>query len=106
MESALRGYDNLDADAKPTEGDESDSGSDTDSEPDSEAGMGSDGDAPNDSIKLLPTKPLVSDAYTEFLQFLELGCSGSPVEGYPLVLVVLAGIPSSVQFILHVLNLA
>ncbi|KAG2130479.1 hypothetical protein BD769DRAFT_1452567 [Suillus cothurnatus] len=37
-----------------------------------------------------------SDAYREFLQFLELGCAGSPVDGYPTVLVVLSTIPSSV----------
>lgn len=37
-----------------------------------------------------------SEAYREFLQFLELGCAGSPVDGYPTVLVVLSTIPSSV----------
>lgn len=44
-----------------------------------------------------------SEAYREFLQFLELGCAGSPVDGYPTVLVVLSTIPSSVcSLLLHV----
>ncbi|KAG2146336.1 hypothetical protein DEU56DRAFT_932250 [Suillus clintonianus] len=38
-----------------------------------------------------------SQAYREFLQFLELGCAGSPVDGYPTVLVVVSTIPSSVS---------
>ncbi|OBZ77520.1 E3 ubiquitin-protein ligase listerin [Grifola frondosa] len=37
-----------------------------------------------------------SYAYEEFLQFLALGCSGSPVQGYPAMLVVLSTIPSSI----------
>ncbi|KDQ60057.1 hypothetical protein JAAARDRAFT_32435 [Jaapia argillacea MUCL 33604] len=36
------------------------------------------------------------ESYREFLQFLELGCSGSPLQGYPTVLVILSTIPSSV----------
>ncbi|KAF8634833.1 hypothetical protein AX17_004084 [Amanita inopinata Kibby_2008] len=36
-----------------------------------------------------------STAYREFLQFLELGCGGSPVQGYPAVLVILSTIPNS-----------
>jgi hypothetical protein len=35
-------------------------------------------------------------AYQEFLQFLELGCSGSPRDGYPIVVIVLSTIPSQV----------
>ncbi|EGO03442.1 hypothetical protein SERLA73DRAFT_101568 [Serpula lacrymans var. lacrymans S7.3] len=35
-------------------------------------------------------------AYNEFLQFLELGCSGSPTEGYPIVIIILSTIPSSI----------
>ncbi|KAI0360435.1 hypothetical protein OH77DRAFT_1418351 [Trametes cingulata] len=37
-----------------------------------------------------------SHAYTEFLQFLATGCSGSPVQGYPTVLLILSTIPSSI----------
>ncbi|KAF9003444.1 hypothetical protein BDQ17DRAFT_1425395 [Cyathus striatus] len=37
-----------------------------------------------------------SYAYQEFLQFLQLGCSGSPVQGYPAVMVILSTIPSSI----------
>jgi hypothetical protein len=41
--------------------------------------------------------PSASEAYREFLQFLQLGCYGSPVQGYPAVLVVLASIPPTVS---------
>lgn len=41
--------------------------------------------------------PKVSQAYREFLQFLELGCSGSPIQGYPAILVILSTIPPSVR---------
>ncbi|KZT68385.1 hypothetical protein DAEQUDRAFT_727954 [Daedalea quercina L-15889] len=34
-----------------------------------------------------------SQAYREFLQFLELGCSGSPLQGYPTVIVIISTIP-------------
>ncbi|KAI0316069.1 hypothetical protein OF83DRAFT_1284410 [Amylostereum chailletii] len=37
-----------------------------------------------------------STAFQEFLQFLELGCAGSPVQGYPTVIIILSTIPSSV----------
>lgn len=37
------------------------------------------------------------EAYQDFLQFLQLGCSGSPVKGYPTVLIVVSTIPSSVR---------
>ncbi|TFK64592.1 hypothetical protein BDN72DRAFT_260036 [Pluteus cervinus] len=37
-----------------------------------------------------------SAAYQEFLHFLELGCSGSPMQGYPTVVVTLSTIPSSI----------
>ena len=40
-----------------------------------------------------------TDAYTEFLQFLELGCSGSPTQGYPTVVIILSTIPQTVCFI-------
>lgn len=38
-----------------------------------------------------------SAAYREFLQFLELGCSGSPLQGYPTVIVIISTIPPSVR---------
>lgn len=38
-----------------------------------------------------------SAAYAEFLHFLELGCSGSPADGYPSVLIVISTLPSSVS---------
>ncbi|KAI0715705.1 hypothetical protein C8Q72DRAFT_891767 [Fomitopsis betulina] len=37
-----------------------------------------------------------SAAYREFLQFLELGCSGSPLQGYPTVIVIISTIPPSI----------
>ncbi|KAF8650294.1 hypothetical protein AX16_005322 [Volvariella volvacea WC 439] len=37
-----------------------------------------------------------SIAYTEFLQFLQLGCGGSPVQGYPTVVIILSTIPSNI----------
>ncbi|CDO70174.1 hypothetical protein BN946_scf184774.g2 [Trametes cinnabarina] len=37
-----------------------------------------------------------SHAFTEFLQFLSTGCSGSPVQGYPTVLIILSTIPPSI----------
>ncbi|KAG1779464.1 hypothetical protein EV702DRAFT_1178536 [Suillus placidus] len=58
-------------------------------------------DSDSDSEELGPKssstlKEHSSEAYREFLQFLELGCAGSPIDGYPMVLVVLSTIPSSV----------
>jgi hypothetical protein len=37
-----------------------------------------------------------SQAYCELLTFLEQGCSGSPLQGYPIVIIILSTIPSSV----------
>lgn len=45
----------------------------------------------------LPVSP-VSKAYPEFLQFLQLGCNGSPLQGYPTIIVILSTIPSTVSF--------
>ena len=41
-----------------------------------------------------PTKPA---AYADFLQFLQLGCSGSPIQGYPIVVIVLSTLSSPVS---------
>ncbi|KAJ3553232.1 hypothetical protein NM688_g3725 [Phlebia brevispora] len=43
------------------------------------------------------SKVLVSHAYEEFRQFLELGCMGSPVQEYPAVIIILSTIPSSIM---------
>lgn len=36
-------------------------------------------------------------AFSEFLEFLQLGCGGSPLQGYPTIVVVLSTIPASVR---------
>ncbi|KAI9568130.1 hypothetical protein HD554DRAFT_2219143 [Boletus coccyginus] len=91
MESSARGYNDLDANVQGTEDDDSDSDSD------SESARESDDDDVTDIANESPSnRQPTSEAYTEFLQFLELGCSGSPVDGYPLLLVVLAGMPKSI----------
>jgi E3 ubiquitin-protein ligase listerin len=41
----------------------------------------------------------ISLAYQDFLRFLELGCSGSPLQGYPTVVVILSTIPPPVRTI-------
>ncbi|KAF5340217.1 hypothetical protein D9611_007972 [Ephemerocybe angulata] len=46
------------------------------------------------STSTLPAVP--SAAYQEFLQFLQLGCSGSPIQGYPTVVIVLSTISPSI----------
>ena len=48
---------------------------------------------PDKAIELVPH----SQAYIEFQQFLQLGCSGSPVQGYPTVVVIISTIPTSVS---------
>lgn len=106
VESASRDYNDLDASVKDTGGDDFDSDSDAQSESDSvsETDSDSENDVANAVTQSPPNGQLVSEAYMEFLQFLELGCSGSPMEGYPLVLVVLANIPKSVWFTLRTLR--
>ncbi|KAI0698055.1 hypothetical protein C8T65DRAFT_661197 [Cerioporus squamosus] len=47
----------------------------------------------DDTPKAPSSKP---SAYTEFLQFLATGCSGSPAQGYPAVLIIFSTIPSSI----------
>ena len=39
-----------------------------------------------------------SIAYKDFLRFLELGCRGSPKQGYPALVLVLSTISHSVRF--------
>jgi hypothetical protein len=60
-----------------------------------------DSDNEDDNSKQLPAA-LVSKAgrspgFADFLQFLELGCGGLPIQGYPAVLAFLHTIPSSVR---------
>ncbi|KAI9462830.1 hypothetical protein BJY52DRAFT_1203094 [Lactarius psammicola] len=60
-----------------------------------------DGDSDTeDNSKQQPTAPVVqgdrSPGFADFLQFLELGCGGLPLEGYPAVLAFLHSIPSSI----------
>lgn len=38
-----------------------------------------------------------SVAYKDFLRFLELGCRGSPKQGYPILVIVLSTIPHPVR---------
>ena len=49
--------------------------------------------------------PSRSVAFTEFLQFLELGCSGSPSQGYPTVVIILSTIPSPVRIMRKFMNI-
>lgn len=43
------------------------------------------------------THSMTSSAYREFLSFLGSGCAGSPLQGYPAVLVILSTIPKTVR---------
>ncbi|KIJ37270.1 hypothetical protein M422DRAFT_33818 [Sphaerobolus stellatus SS14] len=60
--------------------------SDEESEPDAEKDHGAEEDT---AMEPYP-------AYTEFLAFLALGCNGSPVQGYPTVLVILSTLPRKI----------
>ncbi len=54
-----------------------------------------------DNSKQKPVAPVVqggqSPGFADFLQFLELGCGGLPLQGYPAVLAFLHSIPSSIR---------
>jgi hypothetical protein len=54
-----------------------------------------------DNSKQQPAAPVAqggrSPGFEDFLRFLELGCGGSPLPGYPAVLAFLHSIPSSVR---------
>ncbi|KAF7796133.1 hypothetical protein EIP86_007306 [Pleurotus ostreatoroseus] len=49
------------------------------------------------SIKPSGSQTLVSHAYKDFLQFLELGCMGSAVQGYPAIIIILSTVPPSIM---------
>ena len=77
--------------SKDGEGDDNDEG---DSDADEESQLqNTQADQSNDSVAPLVSSP----AYREFLQFLELGCSGSPLQGYPTVIVIISTISPSVR---------
>jgi hypothetical protein len=66
-----------------------------------EDGSGSD---PGSDVERNPKEPVPSSsakqssqAYQEFLQFLQLGCAGSPIQGFPIIVIVISTIPSSVR---------
>jgi len=80
----------IDASKEPDEGEDEDEENNESEEEDEEV--------PKHSAQTRPVNgPRTSQAYREFLQFLELGCSGSPLQGYPAVLIILSTIPSSVR---------
>jgi len=70
--------------ANESESDEEGDGSDAEEEPKTQTGS-----APFTNDRRSP-------GFVDFLQFLELGCGGSPLQGYPAVIVILSSIPSSV----------
>jgi E3 ubiquitin-protein ligase listerin len=58
------------------------------------------GDSDDEKIstnKVVDDSPRTSIAFRDFLQFLELGCGGSPIEGYPTIIIILSTIPSTVK---------
>jgi E3 ubiquitin-protein ligase listerin len=64
----------------------------------SESEVEIDDDEPQHAAKTVtPSSLPQKQAYLEFLQFLQLGCSGSPLQGYPTVMIILSTIPSSVR---------
>lgn len=70
--------------------DESDSGSEDDN---------SDAEPDGRHLNQAPRPPpSQSEAHREFLQFLQLGCYGSPAQGYPAIVVILSTIPPSVGY--------
>lgn len=65
---------------------------------DSDSDGGSDaGEDGKPSVSAPPSELAVTQAYKEFLGFLELGCNGSPALGYPIVMLVISSLPSEVS---------
>ena len=71
----------------------------TQAEPESESDAEEEGEGEDATkhakVKSIEQRPSV--AYAEFLQFLQLGCGGSPIQGYPTIVIVLSTIPSEVR---------
>ncbi|KAF5380135.1 hypothetical protein D9615_006188 [Tricholomella constricta] len=63
---------------------------------DGDAAEDSDSEASDAENKKQDDSPKHSMAYQEFLRFLSLGCSGSPLQGYPTVVIIVSTIPSSI----------
>jgi len=82
---------------KNEDGDEEDTDSAEDSENHGVKGQEIDGKQEHPAETIKP-----SLAYQDFLQFLQLGCSGSPAEGYPTVVIALSTIPSSVSYLMWI----
>ncbi|KAI6158556.1 hypothetical protein EDD17DRAFT_1622088 [Pisolithus thermaeus] len=91
-ERALNSY----GDVEHTQGDEMDE-EDPEDESESEAEDDINADHTDETDSMVEGHlTLSSPAFREFLSFLETGCAGSMAEGYPLVLVIVAGIPRRV----------
>jgi E3 ubiquitin-protein ligase listerin len=68
------------------------------SESDEEHGGSDAGEEPKIQPASAPVpKDRHSPGFANLLQFLELGCGGSPIQGYPAVVLVISSIPSSVR---------
>ena len=74
--------------ANETEGVQDDDDDDDDDESDDDSDSGDDEQGSEETAGRLPTI-----GYSEFLQFLRLGCSGSPLQGYPTIIVIISTIP-------------
>jgi hypothetical protein len=75
-------------DAEEDKEDEDDEGSDDEDEEKEETG-------PDQSSEEVAVTPSSSKAFASFLDFLRSGCRGLPVEGYPILVVVLSTLPPS-----------
>ena len=76
---------------------------DADSRGDSNSDSEDDDEETNEIVQeaKLTSNTCRSIAYQEFLRFLELGCFGSPSQGYPTIVIILSTIPSPVCVELH-----
>ena len=80
--------------AEESEEDEGDDEAEAEEESAEQEGEGT---AARSELKTSDSKTLTSQAYQEFRQFLELGCMGMPVEGYPAIIIIVSTIPASVR---------
>lgn len=100
-EQAVHGYRDAEDEDEQEKQDEADDESESESE--SDVGLQQHKEATG-NVRTARSNPSASKeggfysaSFREFLSFLELGCAGCAVEGYPLVLVIFAGIPESVS---------